>query len=88
MPKNIQQLENVLEQLRKVAMVNPTNLAIYIAETNALIQISDYNFTKSDLLWFEQQVEEIIDIYLGGALYDEQHASYRETTQQFTGLHN
>lgn len=81
MPNNIQQLENVLEQLRKVALVNPTNLPFYIAETNALIQISDYTFTTEELLWFDQQVSDIIKDYLGGAFLDEQYASYRETTQ-------
>lgn len=73
-------LENVLNTLRKIATVNPTQMAIYITEINAILQVAPIDFTNEDMKWFNEQVDNIIDVYMGGRLFrDDEYASCRET---------
>ena len=79
MPNNRMQLELVLDKLREIATINPTHVAMYIAETNALLQSTNLNFSREDLTWFHGQIEQIVEVYLGGRLFhDDEYASYRQ----------
>lgn len=61
-------VDTLLETLTKIALETPDQLAMYIAETTAILVMND--FMPEELADFDDKVQEIIDIYLGGELLE------------------
>ncbi|MBQ0140418.1 MAG: hypothetical protein KBT36_14130 [Kurthia sp.] len=61
-------VDNLLETLIKIAMDAPDQLPMYIAESTAVLAMN--GFMPEELADFDEKVQAIIDIYLGGELLD------------------